>query len=130
MNYIIKSPETESEWERYFNFRWEKLRKPLGMPKDTMKDDKEEDSCHLKSESAKKLIKFWLDECNAISDWNSDSINNLLEQTQKKLGIKGKDLYFPLRTALYGSPKGPDIPLISLILGKSLTINRLGTQLS
>ena len=47
MNYIIKSPETESEWERYFNFRWEKLRKPLGMPKDTLKDDKEEDSCHL-----------------------------------------------------------------------------------
>ena len=47
MNYIIKSPETESEWERYFNFRWEKLRKPLGMPKDTLKDDKEQDSCHL-----------------------------------------------------------------------------------
>ena len=90
---------------------------------------KEEDSCHLKSESAKKLLKFWLDECNAISDWNSDSINNLLEQTQKKLGIKGKDLYFPLRTALYGSPKGPDIPLISLILGKSLTLDRLGAQL-
>ena len=47
MNYTIKSPETESEWETYFNFRWEKLRKPLGMPKDTLKDDKEQDSCHL-----------------------------------------------------------------------------------
>ena len=47
MNYTIKSPETKSEWESYFNFRWEKLRKPLGMPKDTLKDDKEQDSCHL-----------------------------------------------------------------------------------
>ena len=47
MNYTIKSPETESEWESYFNFRWEKLRKPLGMPKDSLKDDKEQDSCHL-----------------------------------------------------------------------------------
>ena len=47
MNYTIKSPETESEWESYFNFRWEKLRKPLGMPKGTLKDDKEQDSCHL-----------------------------------------------------------------------------------
>ena len=47
MNYTIKSPETESEWESYFNFRWEKLRKPLGMPKNTLKDDKEQDSCHL-----------------------------------------------------------------------------------
>ena len=79
------------------------------------------------NKSIEKIIKvgliYWIkSQC--------DSINNLLEQTQKKLGIKGKDLYFPLRTALYGSPKGPDIPLISLILGKSLTINRLGTQLS
>ena len=47
MNYTIKSPETESEWERYFNFRWEKLRKPLGMSKETLKDDKEQDSYHL-----------------------------------------------------------------------------------
>ena len=47
MNYTIKSPETESERETYFNFRWEKLRKPLGMPKDSLKDDKEQDSCHL-----------------------------------------------------------------------------------
>ena len=47
MNYTIKSPETESEWESYFNFRWEKLRKPLGMRKNTLKDDKEQDSCHL-----------------------------------------------------------------------------------
>ena len=37
MNYIIKSPETELEWDKYFNFRWEMLRKPLGMSKETVK---------------------------------------------------------------------------------------------
>tara|TARA_Y100000590_G_scaffold57412_3_gene60384 strand:+ start:553 stop:990 length:438 start_codon:yes stop_codon:yes gene_type:complete len=47
MNYIIKSPETKSEWESYFNFRWEKLRKPLGLSKDSLKDDKEKESLHL-----------------------------------------------------------------------------------
>ena len=56
MNYIIKSPETESECERYFNFRWEKLRKPLGMPKDTLKDDKEKDSYHLIAVDNKKEV--------------------------------------------------------------------------
>ena len=47
MNYIIKSPETELEWDKYFNFRWEMLRKPLGMSKETLKDELEDDSHHL-----------------------------------------------------------------------------------
>ena len=47
MNYTIKSPETESEWTKYFNFRWEKLRKPLGMSKETLKDELETESFHL-----------------------------------------------------------------------------------
>ncbi|MCH2263352.1 MAG: GNAT family N-acetyltransferase [SAR86 cluster bacterium] len=47
MNYIIKSPETELEWDKYFNFRWEKLRKPLGMSKNTSKDELEDESFHL-----------------------------------------------------------------------------------
>ena len=47
MNYIIKSPETESEWDKYFNFRWEMLRKPLGMTKETLKDELEDESHHL-----------------------------------------------------------------------------------
>ena len=47
MNYIIKSPETELEWDKYFNFRWEMLRKPLGMSKETLKDKLEDESHHL-----------------------------------------------------------------------------------
>ena len=44
MNYIIKSPETELEWDKYFKFRWEMLRKPLGMSKETLKDELENES--------------------------------------------------------------------------------------
>ena len=47
MNYIIKSPETELEWDKYFKFRWEMLRKPLGMSKETLKDELENESYHL-----------------------------------------------------------------------------------
>lgn len=47
MNYTIKSPKTKSEWEEYFNFRWEMLRKPLGMSKESLKDNLEDRSHHL-----------------------------------------------------------------------------------
>ena len=56
MHYIIKSPETKLEWEKYFNFRWEMLRKPLGMSKDTIKDELEDRSFHLFAVNDQKEI--------------------------------------------------------------------------
>jgi len=47
LNYFIKSPETPDEWDNYFLFRWEMLRKPLGMSKDSLEDDQEGSSFHL-----------------------------------------------------------------------------------
>ena len=46
-NYSIKSPENKEEWENYLTFRWEILRKPLGMSKDSLSDSIEDKSFHL-----------------------------------------------------------------------------------
>ena len=46
-NYFIKPPKSKEEWQNYFNFRWELLRKPLGMSKESLKDDREDSSYHL-----------------------------------------------------------------------------------
>ena len=46
-NYLLKSPENKDEWERYILFRWEMLRKPLGMSMDSLADSIEEESFHL-----------------------------------------------------------------------------------
>ena len=46
-NYFIKPPESKKEWQNYFIFRWELLRKPLGMSKESLKDDREDSSYHL-----------------------------------------------------------------------------------
>ena len=56
MNYIIKSPETELEWNKYFKFRWEMLRKPLGMSKETLKDELENESYHLIAVDEQKIV--------------------------------------------------------------------------
>ena len=56
MNYIIKSPETELEWDKYFKFRWEMLRKPLGMSKETLKDELEDESSHLIAVDEQKIV--------------------------------------------------------------------------
>ena len=46
-NYSIKSLENEEEWDNYLLFRWEILRKPLGMSKDSLADSIEDESFHL-----------------------------------------------------------------------------------
>ena len=46
-NFEIRSPTSEEEWERYDNFRWEVLRKPLKMSHIPLKDNLEEASIHL-----------------------------------------------------------------------------------
>ena len=46
-NYSIKSPENKEEWDSYLLFRWEILRKPLGMSKESLADSIEDESFHL-----------------------------------------------------------------------------------
>ena len=46
-NYFIKPPKSKEEWKNYFIFRWDLLRKPLGMSKESLKDDREDSSYHL-----------------------------------------------------------------------------------
>jgi predicted GNAT family N-acyltransferase len=46
-NFEIRSPTSEKEWERYDNFRWEVLRKPIKMSHIPLKDNLEEASIHL-----------------------------------------------------------------------------------
>ena len=46
-NYFIRPPESKEDWKNYFIFRWELLRKPLGMSKESLEDDLENSSYHL-----------------------------------------------------------------------------------
>ena len=56
-NYFIRPPKSEKEWKDYFFFRWEVLRKPLGMSQDSLEDNLESSSYHLMGiDEEKKVI--------------------------------------------------------------------------
>ena len=46
-----------------------------------------------------------------------------------EIHVKGKELFFPIRLALWGDVHGPDIGLIIKILGKEKTLARLNKAL-
>ena len=85
----------------------------------------EEDRQIINNENSQKLFTFWLENLKALDSITEDSINQLLKRSTEELGIKGKDLYFPLRLALFGIVHGPELPVIFDILGKNEVIIRL-----
>ncbi len=60
-----------------------------------------------------------------ISDVNKETINNLLKESQKEIGIKGKDFYMPIRVLLTHKTHGIEMYNVIDILGKEETIKRL-----
>jgi len=47
MSIIYRSPESEQELSEYFNFRWENLRKPLGLELGSERDELEDTTFHF-----------------------------------------------------------------------------------
>jgi len=59
------------------------------------------------------------------SEIGSDEENSLLARLEKMTGRKGKDLYAPLRAAVTGKTKGPELVKTLPLLGKERIIKRL-----
>ena len=83
------------------------------------------DSTLLYEKSSQILFDFWLKELSADNKWNSEFLKNLINKTTNELGVKGKNFFFPIRLAIYGECKGPDIMTICNILGRDEIISRL-----
>ena len=56
---------------------------------------------------------------------NKDTIKECFKAVQNELGVKGKDLYMPVRLKLTGVEHGLEMYNIITILGKENTLARL-----
>ena len=84
----------------------------------------EEDMKIINEEISQNVFRFWRDNLPKLETLDDNSINDLLKQTTEATGAKGKNLYFPLRLALFGSVHGPELTLIIEILGIEKSVKR------
>ncbi len=89
----------------------------------------DDDKTILGTESSQILFKFWIDNIIDSPELTEELIDELLKRSAKELEIKGKNLYPPLRLALYGSAHGPELPTIMDILEKEKVLNRFENAL-
>ena len=65
-----------------------------------------------------------------LYDIEESNIKNIISTLSIDLNLKGKELFFPIRLAIWGDVHGPDIGLIVKILGKEKTLDRLTKALN
>ena len=86
--------------------------------------DKEILDCIHQTQS-QDIIKYWYENLLKLNEVSIDSIDKLITLTSKTMQVNGKQIFFPLRGALYGEFHGPDLYTIISILGIEETICRL-----
>ncbi|CAN5487301.1 glutamate--tRNA ligase [soil metagenome] len=84
--------------------------------------EKEEYNDMLSTESSKKVFTALADKIEKLEELKADTWKQSLSEVQKETGVKGKDLFKPVRIALTGSEHGPELPVIAEILGKDKVV--------
>jgi len=62
-----------------------------------------------------------------LDNFDATDIKPLIKEVGKKVDVKGKMLFMPLRIATTASMHGPDLPQLLAILGKETVIERLNS---
>ncbi|HTM58375.1 MAG TPA: glutamate--tRNA ligase [Candidatus Udaeobacter sp.] len=79
----------------------------------------------IDSESARRVCATLSSEIGPLDDWRAEVFKSAVQSVGKRLGLKGRDLYQPVRIALTGRTHGPELPIVAELLGKNLCATRL-----
>jgi nondiscriminating glutamyl-tRNA synthetase len=79
----------------------------------------------LSTENAKKVLNAVQSNMAKFPWGDAKGCKSIIDQIGKELGLKGKDLYWPVRAALQGKMSGPDLGFTLAILGEARVRSRI-----
>jgi len=83
----------------------------------------------LLSSDAKNVLTAFKEEIENMDEVTEEGIKELLKMLQKKIGVKGKAFFMPIRFALTGQDHGPELVMIIPLLGKQKILQRIDKAL-
>jgi len=108
-NYINKLDEAAEQAKVYYN--------------DVKLND--EQTRIVKAETSIQVFKALAAKIDAMLEITTDNFKPVLSEVQKETGVKGKNLFMPVRLALTGEEHGPELGMIAYVLGKEEVLKRL-----
>lgn len=79
----------------------------------------------VNKEESKKLLQFIKNNIDNIDEITNEYMKELIKKAQKEIGLKGPNLYHPIRYVLTGSTTGSELSNICELLGKKNILYRL-----
>nr|WP_205757171.1 glutamate--tRNA ligase [Macrococcus goetzii] len=79
----------------------------------------------VNGEQVPELVKALTAQLEALDTFDAASIKAAIKAVQKETGIKGKNLFMPIRVMVSGQTHGPELPNTMELLGKDKVIERL-----
>ena len=83
----------------------------------------------LKQDTTKLVFEDFLGKLDEIEEFTADSIKAVIKTIQKDTGVKGKNLFMPIRIASTGSMHGPELNTSLELLGKERVAGRVKVAL-
>ncbi|KPV44172.1 glutamate--tRNA ligase [Alicyclobacillus ferrooxydans] len=79
---------------------------------------------------ARQVVKRYLELAESDTEWTPEASRLRFKQIQSELGVKGRQLFMPVRAAVSGTVHGPDLQLTITCLSKPWVLERAKKALS
>lgn len=79
----------------------------------------------IDGEQVPELMSHLYSKLEALEPFEAAEIKQTIKAVQKETGIKGKQLFMPIRVAVTGQMHGPELPNTIEVLGKDKVLSRL-----
>jgi nondiscriminating glutamyl-tRNA synthetase len=83
----------------------------------------------LAKKENRKVVQGLEDELRAVAEVTPENYGSILSSLAQRLGLSGRNLYMPLRAALTGRTRGPDLEKVFILLGKEKALKRAESAL-
>ena len=83
----------------------------------------------LRQDTTVAVFEDFLEKLEVAGDFTSESIKTLIKTIQKDTGVKGKNLFMPIRIASTGSMHGPELNTSLELLGRDRVVARVKAAL-
>ena len=83
----------------------------------------------LAKEPSRKVVQGLADELKTVEEVTPENYGSIVSRLSKRVGLSGRNLYMPLRAALTGKTRGPELEKIFILLGKEKAMQRAESAL-
>ena len=79
----------------------------------------------IEKEESKQVFNKFINGVEKYNEISADDFKEIMKQVQNDTGIKGKNLWMPVRIALTGQSHGPELPMLIEFFGKEEVVSRI-----